>query len=47
VRVVTQVVLRNIVLGHGFWSGATVIADGAVWVDDWSKPLVIRIPMPR
>jgi hypothetical protein len=40
-------VLRNIALGHGFWSGATVIADGAVWVDDWSKPLVIRIPMPR
>jgi streptogramin lyase len=38
-------VLRSIALGHGFYSGGTVIADGSIWADDWSKPLVIRIPM--
>jgi hypothetical protein len=40
-------VVRSIALEHGFWSGGVVIADGAVWVDDWSKPLVIRIPIPH
>jgi streptogramin lyase len=37
-------VARRIALGHGVTSGGTLAALGSIWVGDWIKPLVIRIP---
>jgi virginiamycin B lyase len=40
-------VLRNFTLGHGFYSGSTIFAAGSLWLGDWGKPLVIRLPMSQ
>jgi DNA-binding beta-propeller fold protein YncE len=37
-------VARRIALGPGFISGGTLAALGSIWVGDWIKPLVIKIP---
>jgi virginiamycin B lyase len=37
-------VARRIALGPGFISGGTLAAFGSIWVGDWIKPLVIKIP---
>jgi DNA-binding beta-propeller fold protein YncE len=35
---------RRIALGRGFISGGVLAAFGSLWVGDWIKPLVIKIP---
>jgi YVTN family beta-propeller protein len=33
-------------LPKGFISGGTAVAFGSIWLSDWNKPLVLRIPNP-
>jgi YVTN family beta-propeller protein len=34
-------------LDTGFISGGTALAFGSIWLSDWNKPLVLRIPTPH
>jgi streptogramin lyase len=38
-------VIKRIALGHGFLSGGIVNAFGSLWISNWLKPVVLRLPL--
>jgi hypothetical protein len=38
-------VIKRIALGRGFLSGGIVSAFGSLWISNWLKPVVLRLPL--